>query len=348
MTGSAGASSLPHGIATSNDRMHIRFVTITAALCAALVALPASAQAHVRRHHHKHRTHHSAVFSSKRRGGGGSGAGTTTTTCANETLAPKPGGGSWTCAFDDEFDSSTGDASSLNTNWWTPQVSATSGYLTGQYPYYACYLNSPNNISVSNGALHLTARQESAPVNCGGYMDPYTSGMVTTAGHFSQTYGRFEVRAQLPPATAAGLQETLWLWPVNSSLYGSWPASGEVDFSEFYSEYSNLDVPYIHYDYSASNSATNTNVVTNYCPINVSQYNNYAVVWEPGSFQITVNGTTCLTDNYRPSNVSSPAPFNQPFMVALTQALGVGTNAFNPSTTPLPATTNIDYVRVWK
>jgi hypothetical protein len=34
--------------------------------------------------------------------------------------------------------------------------------------------------------------------------------------------------------------------------------------------------------------------------------------------------------------------------VALSQALGINTNAFNPATTPLPATTSIDYVRVWK
>jgi hypothetical protein len=49
-----------------------------------------------------------------------------------------------------------------------------------------------------------------------------------------------------------------------------------------------------------------------------------------------------------PSNVQSPAPFNQPFFVALTQALGVGSNAYNPALTPLPATTTIDYMRVWK
>ena len=35
-------------------------------------------------------------------------------------------------------------------------------------------------------------------------------------------------------------------------------------------------------------------------------------------------------------------------MVALTQALGIGSNAFDPATTPLPATTQIDYVHVWK
>jgi hypothetical protein len=55
-----------------------------------------------------------------------------------------------------------------------------------------------------------------------------------------------------------------------------------------------------------------------------------------------------VTDDYAASNVAAPAPFDQPFFIALTQALGVGTNSFNPATTPLPATTSIDYVRVWK
>jgi beta-glucanase (GH16 family) len=266
-------------------------------------------------------------------------------------LPPKPGGGQWSCSFDDEFDSTTGDASSLNTSWWTPQVTATSGYITGPWPTFACYVNSPNNISVSAGALHLTVRKESTPYNCAGVQTPYTSGMVSTIGSFSQTYGRFEVSAQLPPTTVAGLQETLWLWPVNAKLYGSWPASGEVDVSEFYSQYSSLDIPFIHYNYNSStvNKATSTNVVTNYCPISLSQYNNYAVTWSPGNFQITINGTTCLTDNYVPNNgLTSPQPFDQPFFISLTQALGVGTNAFNPSTTPLPGTTSIDYVRVWQ
>jgi hypothetical protein len=34
--------------------------------------------------------------------------------------------------------------------------------------------------------------------------------------------------------------------------------------------------------------------------------------------------------------------------IALTQELGIGGNAFNPASTPLPATTEVDYVRVWR
>jgi len=272
--------------------------------------------------------------------------------CGGEVLAPKPGGGTWTCTFDDEFDASTGDATALNTSWWIPQVTATSGYTTGPLGSEACYVNSPNNISVSGGALHLTVRKEASASLCGTFVTQYTAGMVSTYERFNQTYGRFEVRALLPQTTAAGLQETLWLWPVNDTMYGAWPGSGEVDFSEFYSQYPSLDIPYIHYDYSTStvNAATHTNTVTAYnCQITLSQYNDYAVVWTPGSFTITINGNTCLTDNYIPDDgLTSPEPFNQPFFIALTQALGVNTNAFNPSSTPLPATTSIDYVRVWK
>jgi beta-glucanase (GH16 family) len=272
--------------------------------------------------------------------------------CSGENLPARPGGGAWTCTFDDEFDATTGDATALNRSWWVPQVTATSAYTTGPVGAEACYIDSPANISVSGGALHLTARKEAAPFTCSWFTTQYTAGMVSTYAHFNQTYGRFEVRALLPQTTAAGLQETLWLWPVNDTLYGAWPGSGEVDFSEFYSQYSNLDIPYIHYNYSATtvNAATHTNTVTAYnCQIALSQYNAYAVVWTPGSFTITINGKTCLIDNYVPNGgLTSPAPFNQPFFIALTQALGIGTNAFNPATTPLPATTSIDYVRVWK
>jgi hypothetical protein len=63
---------------------------------------------------------------------------------------------------------------------------------------------------------------------------------------------------------------------------------------------------------------------------------------------VRYDGHTCLVDNWNPTGMVKPAPFDQPFMVALTQALGINTNAFSPASTPLPATTQVDYVRVWK
>jgi beta-glucanase (GH16 family) len=273
---------------------------------------------------------------------------TSAPTCGGEVPPPPPTGGQWTCTFDDEFNESTGDPDSLNRASWTPQVTATSGFTTGPSGDEVCYEDSPNNVSVSGGALHLTVEKESTPVNCGGqFTTQFTGGMVSTGGKFDQTYGRFEVRALLPQALLPGLQETLWLFPQNQT-YGAWPASGEIDVGEFYSLYSVFDVPFVHYDYDSSDLFTDTNDDTTDCTINPAQYNDYAVVWQPGRLTISLNGTTCMTDNYVPDGgLSSPAPFNQPFFIALTQALGIGANAYDSLVTQLPATLSIEYVRAW-
>ena len=262
-------------------------------------------------------------------------------------------GTAWQCTFDDEFNGTT-----LDTSKWFVQTTAASGFHSGA----ECFLNDPNNISVANGTLNLTVRR-TAPFTCktpyGGYATQYTSGTVNTLNRFAQTYGRFEVRAQLPATTVAGLQETLWLWPSNPYKYGLWPASGEIDFGEFYSQYAGWNIPYLHYNVLQSTVSwlTNTNVYTAFpapynqpgmnCRINQSGFNTYTLTWSPGQLVIQVNGANCIVNNYSAFGLSGAAPFDQPFFVALTQALGIGSNA-PTAATPLPATTRVDYVRVWK
>ena len=260
--------------------------------------------------------------------------------CGGEA-GPLGVGGSWTCTFDDEF-----AGTSLNTSKWTPQVTATSGYTSGDT---ACFVDNPANISVSGGYLHLTALETAAPFTCddpyGNFTTQETSGMVTTYGHFAQTYGAFEVQAELPQSVIEGLQETFWLYPQSLDGYGPWPDSGEIDFAEFYSEYPTLDVPYIHYD----EAAPDPDVTAYDCIINPTTFNTYDVVWSPGTIEVLYNGNVCLTDHPDPAApLTSPEPFDQPFFISLTQALGVGTNAYTPGVTQLPATTLIKYVRVWE
>ena len=241
--------------------------------------------------------------------------------------------GAWNCTFDDEFNGTT-----LNTNNWVPQVTASSGFVNGAT---ACYVDNPDTISVSGGYLNLTAMQV-APFTCpdgsNSFTTSYEAGMVSTEGLFDQTYGAFEVSAKLPPSVVEGLQETMWLYPQNLT-YGAWPASGEIDFAEFYSEFPGLDVPYIHY----SQSSTDPNVTSFDCLINQDSFNTYGVDWTPTAITVMYNGQPCLVDH--PSTGSQP--FDQPFFIALTQALGVGTNAFAPGVTELPATTQVDWVRAW-
>lgn len=273
----------------------------------------------------------------------------TAPTCGNVVLT-KANGTDWQCTFGDEF-----GATGLDTTRWTPQLTSTSGYTTGPTGSKACYTANAANVSVANGYLRLTARKASAPFTCtspsGNFTTQYTSGQVSTIYGFTQTYGRFEVRARLPQTTVKGLQETLWLWPKDWTKYGAYPSSGEIDFAEFYSQYYKLDVPYLHYLYDEAtvNVAAGTNIATaTGCAIDYKVFNTYAVEWVPGRITVTINGKACLVDNYQASGLVSPAPFDQPFFVVLTQALGVGTNAFDPAKTPLPATLLIDYVRAWR
>jgi beta-glucanase (GH16 family) len=257
------------------------------------------------------------------------------------TAVYKADGTAWTCTFDDDF-----SGTALDTAKWTPLKTTDFGFHSGA----ECFVNSPNNISVGNGVLSLTARKEAGTIDCSTPSKPfttqYTSGMVTTTGKFSQTYGRFAISASFPAATVAGLQSMLWMWPQNLATTN---LAGEIDIAEEYSLYPDRAVPTLHYAYDSAtvDPTTNTNVVTNnYCVVgDVHAFHEYALEWTPTTMTITYDGRACLVDNFAPSGTS---PFDQPYYLLLTQALGIGRNAFTDGVTPLPATTQIDWVRAWK
>lgn len=266
-------------------------------------------------------------------------ASTPAPTCGG-TLIAKSTGGRWVCTFDDEF-----SGYSLNASKWAPNLTSANGYHSG----IECVVSSPNNISVSGGYLSLTARKEAAPFVCkspyGNYTTQYTAATVTSYGNFSQAFGRFEIRAKFPAATVAGLQGSVWLFPLAGTKFGAWPTSGEIDIAEAYTQYPDRAIPVVHY----KAAKPDPNVTNNYCMLNPSAFNVYTAEWTTTSIKIMYNGATCLEDHWSAAApLTGLQPFDQPFFVALTQALGIGTNLFNPATTPLPATTQIDYVRAWK
>lgn len=289
--------------------------------------------------------------------------------CGGQTVPAKADGTEWQCAFSDEFNGTEIDRSK-----WVPMRTDQYGWYTG-YPVSACYKDSPNNISVSGGYLSLVLRKEPEPFICQGMpadrnTTQYTAASVSTWSKFSQQYGRFEIRAKIPADRTKGLQETLWLWPNDAKKYGNErEASGEIDIAEFYSAIPDYNVPYLHYlyDKTTRNPETDTNIVTlgspnpanaaynrnyNNCKINQSDFNTYTAVWSSGRIEIYVNGNPCVINNYTSTVGAVPAPFDQPFYVVLTQAIGIYAgydNSFDPNNPPrLPAVTQVDYVRAWK
>lgn len=242
-------------------------------------------------------------------------------------------GGMWECTFADNF-----DGRSLNRSSWTPQVHHGSGTTTAK----ACHVDSPETIAVEGGRLRLTVRAATTPVVCDGILGKYIAGSVSTYRKFSQQYGRFEASVKVHATTAPGLQEAFWLWPddrVTSNVV--WPAAGEIDIAETYSQHSTLAIPFLHYT-ANDNGGPRPGLNTAWnCSAPRGVFNIYVLTWTPTTIRIDVNGRTCLT------NTSGDPAFQKPYIVAFTSALGIDGNALTPET-PIPASMSVDYVRVWR
>lgn len=253
----------------------------------------------------------------------------------------KADGTPWVCTFVDDF-----DANALDLTKWTPQLTATSGYRSGQ----ECFVDTPGNIAVSNGELRLTLLKLKKAFTCAStisnYRTQYTSGMVSTYTKFTQAYGRFEFRAKFPGGSKPGLQSSLWMWPETLDPM-RWPYSGEIDVAEWYSKYPDRVIPYVHhwYDWLDRGNVTNNNCLVD----DVTDWHTYTVEWSPEAIEIMYDDVTCIRTtawaNYRALGYQ---PFDKPFMLAITQMMGIGVNKPNPWNPPkYPATTSVDYVKVW-
>jgi len=250
----------------------------------------------------------------------------------------KPDGTLWQCTFDDEF-----SGKQLDRSRWVPQ---TAGFMTGTAAAYACYLDDPSTVGVSNGALNLTVRTVATPVTCSENSaqapTSFVGGSVSTYHLFSQQYGRFEARIRSQVASSPGLHEAFWLWPDDRipSAVG-WPAAGEIDVAETYSTHPGLAIPFLHSWTDILGPQPGVNTAWN-CAAHRGDWNTYTLEWGPAWLAIYVNGSTCLV------NTSGDPAFQKPYIAALTAGLGAAGNEYQPGTTPLPATMSVDYVRVWK
>lgn len=273
-------------------------------------------------------------------------------TCGT-TPVVKADGTPWVCSFGEEF-----NASELDRTKWTPQTNFVNGRLYSEGPpyAYACYIDDPSVISQSNGTLKLTTRKMASNVPCPKSADssknipdvPYASGQVSTYARFNQEHGRFEARMKSPeisPDSPTKLHEAFWLWPAVEAGESLFPATGEIDVSETYSEYPTLSVPFLHYNatgptpYNGSNAGV-ANTAWD-CVANRGAWNTFTLEWDADKLQIWVNGTLCMV------NTSGSAMLNKKYIVALTSAMGRASTGYDGIDAG-PKTLEVDYVHVWK
>lgn len=262
---------------------------------------------------------------------GGSGAAGVTTSCGGEQI-PKAGGGYLTCTFDEEFSGTT-----VATNRWSAPSGA--DFHSGT----ECFVPSPQTIGVANGSLRLTINKQTKAINCGNRYTNYYSGMLTSAGHFSQTYGRFEIRAMMP--TGPALQSALWMFPVTS--IGAWPRSGEIDIAELFGKYPTYVLPHLHYLAPSGKKAPGT-----YCevPDLATKFHTYVVEWTSSTIRFIYDGKQCFSfSGWIPHGPQvAPFPFNKPFYLNLTLAMNKQLPWGAVPNTTWPSSMYVDYVRVWQ
>jgi cysteine-rich repeat protein len=195
-----------------------------------------------------------------------------------------------------------------------------------------------SNASVANGALTIQARQQAV----GG--KAYTSARLRSLGKADFLYGRFEMRARLP--VGKGMWPAFWMLPSDTSIYGVWAASGEIDIME--STGGDQIHGTIHYGGSFPDNVYSGSV-TSLPTGTADEFHVYAAEWEPTEIRWYVDGQLYGTKtNWYSSAAAYPAPFDVDFHLLLNLAVG-GNFPGNPDgSTVFPQDYVIDYVRVYQ
>jgi beta-glucanase (GH16 family) len=244
---------------------------------------------------------------------------------------------SWALAFRDEFNDS-----SLDTVKWETHYACGRQVLmecTADFPQsrsgerlYSDWLNGeaqwyrPGNVTEGNGYLMLTAKREDTVSFTSGRLFNYTSGMVQSKPSFSFREGFMEARVQLP--TGFGLWPAFWTWPENEQ----WPP--EIDAFEFFGSHPTF--LYLGYHDQERGSSSKAISATDWR----IGWHTIAVHWERRKLTWYIDGVA--------RRVVHDDPALSMYMLA-TLAVCNGQKCPAPnSTTILPASLKMDYVRVWK
>jgi beta-glucanase (GH16 family) len=242
----------------------------------------------------------------------------------------------WTLTWSDEFDGP--DGSAVDPTKWKHDVGGT-GWGNNELEYYT---DGTQNAVVQGGNLVITATTQGASqYSCSYGTCKYTSARLLTQGLFSQQYGRFEARAQMP--TGKGLWPAIWALGDNINTV-SWPACGEIDFMEtigtdIETNHGSLHMPS---NYGPSGTYKLPNGASY-----ADDFHVFAFEWEPGTIRFYVDDMLYETQT---SNVPSGDTweFEHPFFLLINVAVGGQWPGSPDATTTFPQTLKVDYVRVYQ
>lgn len=240
---------------------------------------------------------------------------------------------SWKLTWSDEF----GYTGLPDSTHWSYDVGG-HGWGNAEKQFYTG--DREENARVDGDHLIIEARKESWRNR------NYTSARLVSKRKGDWTYGRIEVRAQLP--AGIGTWPAIWMLPTNSSYgNGGWPDNGEIDIMEHVGYQPGSVHATIHTDAYNHLNGTQRGGSTQ-VPDASDALHVYALEWTPNRMEFSVDGDRFWTYSKGLNNWQG-WPFDKDFHLVMNIAIGGswgGAQGIDDSI--FPQKMLIDYVRVYR
>ena len=198
------------------------------------------------------------------------------------------------------------------------------------------YTDRSKNVTVQNGVLLITAREESFEGSS------YTSARLVTKDKFEQRYGRFEARIRLP--YGQGIWPAFWMLGADIDE-NPWPGAGEIDIMEYRGQSPTVLIGSVHGPgYSGGDAISKEFTLSN--DRFDTGFHIFGIEWGPEYVNFYVDDV--LYNQITPEDVTGPWVFDKPFYILMNLAVGGNFVGSPNEETEFPQTMLVDYVRVYE
>jgi len=217
-------------------------------------------------------------------------------------------------SWSDEF-----DGTSLNMDNWEYQYGTGSQYGLDGWGNQEAQYYQEDNVEIKDGQLVISAIKERV-----GNKD-YTSARIRTAGKVKTTYGRIEALISLPEVE--GMWPAFWMLPEETTPYGGWAASGEIDIMEARGRVSDMTSCALHYGVVQQDVYKSATHVIRDKEESIAKDHVYAVEWEKEEFRFYVDDDEVMKVKKgiwfsKTDMENEDAPFDVDFHIILNLAVG--------------------------
>lgn len=234
-----------------------------------------------------------------------------------------------TLVWADEFDYN----GKPDTSKWKYQTGA-GGWGNNELQTYVDNSQTADTAEVSGGTLKIKAY----------YDNGWKSARMNSKKSFK--YGLIEARLKVPADN--GSWPAFWMMP-RASMYGEWPASGEIDIME-HAPNTNGNGGLLNQVYSTlhfqNRHAGDSNGLCRETLSATTEFHTYAVLWEEDKISAYYDDKYVGSTYYNPNTTSADWPFDQDFYILLNMAMGG--NLGGPIENTNTKIYEVDYVRVYQ